>query len=671
MGQHAHSSHHSHSEQHHDHHSEHSPEMFRQRFWLSLILTLPIVFWSGHIQSLLGYNAPDFAGSDWIAPILGTTIFVYGALVFLKGAWHEISHRLPGMMTLISLAILVAFVFSWVVQLGWIDAQALWWELATLIAIMLLGHWIEMRSINQAQGALQELAKLLPDQATRLNGDKEEQVSVNDLKPGDILLVRPGASIPADGVLKKGQSDVNESMITGESKPVSKKVGDKLIAGTLNGSSSLRLEVTQSGDDTQLSGIMRLVSEAQQSKSRAQHLADRAARALTAVAISAGVITLIAWQFVGADIEFSIVRVVTVLVIACPHALGLAVPLVIAISTSLGAKNGLLVRDQRGLEQARNLDTIVFDKTGTLTLGEFRVVSQTTQSISDDQALEIAAGIESESEHPIAQGIVRTAKDRKLSIPSAQNFQSLTGKGVSAQVNGEDYLIGGANLIELEKAELPDDLTQAAKEAENQGHTVIYLVHNQQAIALFAVADAVRDESKAAIKTLHHLGIQVAILTGDAKNVADAVAKQLGIDQVFAEVLPEDKASKIKELQKGGHKVAMVGDGVNDAPALATADIGIAIGAGTDIAVEAGHIVLVRSDPRDIPRIISLSKATYRKMLQNLWWAAGYNIAAIPLAAGALAAWGILLSPAVGALLMSASTVIVALNAQLLRRVKL
>jgi Cu2+-exporting ATPase len=645
--------------------------MFRQRFWLSLILTLPIVFWSGHIQSLLGYNAPDFAGSDWIAPILGTTIFVYGALVFLKGAWHEISHRLPGMMTLISLAILVAFVFSWVVQLGWIDAQALWWELATLIAIMLLGHWIEMRSINQAQGALQELAKLLPDQATRLNGDKEEQVSVNDLKPGDILLVRPGASIPADGVLKKGQSDVNESMITGESKPVSKKVGDKLIAGTLNGSSSLRLEVTQSGDDTQLSGIMRLVSEAQQSKSRAQHLADRAARALTAVAISAGVITLIAWQFVGADIEFSIVRVVTVLVIACPHALGLAVPLVIAISTSLGAKNGLLVRDQRGLEQARNLDTIVFDKTGTLTLGEFRVVSQTTQSISDDQALEIAAGIESESEHPIAQGIVRTAKDRKLSIPSAQNFQSLTGKGVSAQVNGEDYLIGGANLIELEKAELPDDLTQAAKEAENQGHTVIYLVHNQQAIALFAVADAVRDESKAAIKTLHHLGIQVAILTGDAKNVADAVAKQLGIDQVFAEVLPEDKASKIKELQKGGHKVAMVGDGVNDAPALATADIGIAIGAGTDIAVEAGHIVLVRSDPRDIPRIISLSKATYRKMLQNLWWAAGYNIAAIPLAAGALAAWGILLSPAVGALLMSASTVIVALNAQLLRRVKL
>mgnify|MGYP005749166381 CR=1 FL=1 len=671
MGQHAHSSHHSHSEQHHDHHSEHSPEMFRQRFWLSLLLTLPIVFWSGHIQSLLGYNAPEFAGSEWIAPILGTTIFVYGGLVFLKGAWHEISHRLPGMMTLISLAILVAFVFSWVVQLGWIDAQALWWELATLIAIMLLGHWIEMRSINQAQGALQELAKLLPDQATRLNGDKEEQVSVNDLKPGDILLVRPGASIPADGVLKKGQSDVNESMITGESKPVSKKVGDKLIAGTLNGSGSLRLEVTQSGDDTQLSGIMRLVSEAQQSKSRAQHLADRAARALTAVAISAGVITLIAWQFVGADIEFSIVRVVTVLVIACPHALGLAVPLVIAISTSLGAKNGLLVRDQRGLEQARNLDTIVFDKTGTLTLGEFRVVSQTTQSISDDQALEIAAGIESESEHPIAQGIVRTAKDRKLNIPSAENFQSLTGKGVSAQVNGEDYLIGGANLIELEKAELTDDLTQAAKEAEHQGHTVIYLVHKQQAIALFAVADAVRDESKAAIKTLHQLGIQVAILTGDAKNVADAVAKQLGIDQVFAEVLPEDKASKIKELQKGGHKVAMVGDGVNDAPALATADIGIAIGAGTDIAVEAGHIVLVRSDPRDIPRIISLSKATYRKMLQNLWWAAGYNIAAIPLAAGALAAWGILLSPAVGALLMSASTVIVALNAQLLRRVKL
>lgn len=674
---HQHSEHTSHSHAHHGHshdhdkHAGHSPEMFRARFWLSLLMTLPIVFWSGHIQSLVGYDAPQFLGSNWIAPLLGTAIFLYGGLVFLKGAWHEISDRLPGMMTLISLAIMVAFVFSWVVQLGWIDAQALWWELATLITIMLLGHWIEMRSINQAQGALQELAKLLPDQATRINGDQEEQVAVSELKTGDMLLVRPGASIPADGVLKKGQSDVNESMITGESKPVSKKPGDNLIAGTINGSGSLRLEVTQSGDDTKLSGIMRLVKDAQQSKSGAQHLADRAARALTAVAISAGVITLIAWQFVGADIEFSIVRVVTVLVIACPHALGLAVPLVIAISTSLGAKNGLLVRDQRGLEQARNLDTIVFDKTGTLTLGEFRVVSQTTQSLSDDQALEIAASIESESEHPIAQGIVRTAKDRELSIASVQNFESLTGKGVSAQVNGETYLMGGANLLELEKAELGEDLKQAAQKAEQQGHSVIYLLHKQQAIALFAVADAVREESKAAIKTLHNLGIQVAMLTGDAKNVAEAVAKELGIDQVFAEVLPEDKASKIKELQKGGRKVAMVGDGVNDAPALATADIGIAIGAGTDVAVEAGHIVLVRSDPRDIPRIITLSKATYRKMLQNLWWAAGYNIAAIPLAAGALAAWGILLSPAVGAVLMSASTIIVAMNAQLLRRVKL
>lgn len=668
----SHTTHQSHSQpHHHDKHAGHNPQMFRDRFWLSFLMTLPIVFWSGHIQSLVGYDAPDFWGSNWIAPALGTAIFLYGGLVFLKSAWHEITARLPGMMSLISLAIAVAFGFSWVVQFGWINAQALWWELATLITIMLLGHWIEMRSINQAQGALQELAKLLPDQATLINDDREQQVAVSELKTGDMLLVRPGASIPADGVLKQGQSDVNESMITGESKPVSKKPGDNLIAGTINGSGSLRLEVTQTGDHTKLSGIMRLVKDAQQSKSGAQHLADRAARALTAVAISAGVITLIAWQFVGADIEFSIVRVVTVLVIACPHALGLAVPLVIAISTSLGAKNGLLVRDQRGLEQARNLDTIVFDKTGTLTLGEFRVVSQTTQSLSDEQALQIAASIESESEHPIAQGIVRTAKDRQLKFPGAQNFQSLTGKGVSAQVDGKTYLMGGANLLELENAQLGGDLKQAAKQAEQQGHTVIYLIHQQQVIALFAVADAVREASKAAIQSLHKLGIQVAMLTGDAQNVAETVAKELGIDLVFAEVLPEDKAAKIKQLQNEGRKVAMVGDGVNDAPALATADIGIAIGAGTDVAVEAGHIVLVRSDPRDIPRILTLSKATYRKMLQNLWWAAGYNIAAIPLAAGALAAWGILLSPAVGAVLMSASTIIVALNAQLLRRVKL
>jgi len=637
------------------------------------ILTLPVVFWSEHIQMLFGYQAPEFFGSAWIPPVLGTVIFIYGGWVFVQGAWRELKALLPGMMTLISLAIAVAFLFSWIVQLQLIAAEALWWELATLITIMLLGHWIEMRSIVQAQGALKELAKLLPDTAMRITdqGD-EEKIAVSDLKKGDLVLVRPGESIPADGIVQKGKSDLNESTITGESRPVKKGEGDEVIAGTINGEGSLRIEVTGTGDDTKLSGIMRLVADAQMSKSRAQHLADRAAQLLTAVAIASGVITFIVWQFVGMPIDFTIVRVVTVLVIACPHALGLAVPLVVAISTTLGATNGLLVRDRRGLEEARNLDTVVFDKTGTLTLGEFRVVDMSTiEGVSEDEALRIAAGVESESEHPIARGIVKTAEDREIEIPSADNFRALTGKGVAATVEGAEYHIGGPALLISEDAEVHPALDKASQAAAERGQAAIYLLREGKAIALFAVADAIRQESREAVRALHERGINVAMLTGDAQAVADAVAMEIGIDTVFAEVLPEDKASKVKELQAGGKKVAMVGDGVNDAPALATADIGIAIGAGTDVAVEAGHIVLVRSDPRDIPRIVTLSKVTYRKMVQNLWWAAGYNIVAIPLAAGVLAGWGILLTPAVGAVLMSASTVIVAINAQLLRRVVL
>ena len=656
----------------HDEHAGHSPKMFREKFWLSLILTLPVVFWSVHIQILLGYQAPEFFGSEWIPPVLGTVIFFYGGWVFIQGAWRELSNKLPGMMTLISLAITVAFVFSWVVQLGLIQAEALWWELATLVTIMLLGHWMEMRSIVQAQGALQKLAKLLPDTATRITDEGEEKVAVSELKEGDIVLARPGENIPADGVLRKGKSDVNEAMITGESRPAKKTEGDEVIAGTNNGEGSLHIEVTGTGDNTMLSGIMRLVADAQSSKSRAQNLADRAAQLLTGVAIAAGVTTLIVWQFLGLPIDFTIVRVVTVLVIACPHALGLAVPLVVAISTTLGATNGLLVRDRRGLEEARNLSTVIFDKTGTLTLGEFRVVSMSAvEGVSENEALRVAAGVESESEHPIARGIVKTAQDRRIEIPAVDHFRNLTGRGVAATVDGIEYHMGGPVLLKSEGAQVSPALSKTAEAASEQGQTAIYLLRNGTAVAVFAVADAIRPESKEAILDLQKQGIDVAMLTGDARAVANSVAGELGIETVFAEVLPEEKASKVRELQEKGKKVAMVGDGVNDAPALATADIGIAIGAGTDVAVEAGHIVLVKSDPRDIPRVVTLSRATYGKMKQNLWWAAGYNIIAIPLAAGVLAAWGILLTPAVGAVLMSASTVIVAFNAQLLRRVVL
>ncbi len=656
----------------HDKHEGHSPAMFRDKFWLSLLLTLPVVFWSTHIQTLLGYQAPKFIGSDWIPPVLGTVIFFYGGWVFIQGAWREIRNLLPGMMTLISLAITVAFLFSWVVQLKLIQAEALWWELATLVTIMLLGHWIEMRAIAQSQGALQELAKLLPDTAKRITEEGEEEIAVSELKDGDIVLVRPGESIPADGLLRKGKSDVNEAMITGESRPVKKIEGDEVIAGTINGEGSLRIEVTGTGENTKLFGIMRLVTEAQMSKSRTQHLADRAALLLTGIAILAGVLTFVVWQFVGMPIDFIIVRVVTVLVIACPHALGLAVPLVVAISTTMGATRGLLVRDRYGLEEARNLDTVIFDKTGTLTLGEFRVVDMATaDGILEEEALRIAAGVESESEHPIALGIVKTAKDRGIEIPVADEFKALLGKGIAATVDGVAYRMGGPTLLKDEGAEVPLVLSKVTKDAAERGQAAIYLLHNGTVIAVFAVADAIRPESREAVQALHKMGIEVAMLTGDAQAVANAVAEELGIDTVFAEVLPEDKASKVREFQEKGKKVAMVGDGVNDAPALATADIGIAIGAGTDVAVEAGHIVLVRSDPREIPRIVILSRATYRKMVQNLWWAAGYNIIAIPLAAGVLIGWGILLTPAAGAILMSASTVIVAINAQLLRRVAL
>ena len=646
--------------------------MFRDKFWISLALTIPTLVWGHMLQDAVGYMAPHFPGSMFIPALFGTAVFLYGGMPFLQGAIGELKARLPGMMTLITLAITVAFVFSAVVTLGY-PGMPLWEELATLVTIMLLGHWIEMRSISQAQGALKELAKLLPNTAVRIVGDGTEEVPIDQLREGDLLLIRPGAGIPADGVVREGSSTVNEALVTGESQPVGKRDGVKVIAGTINGAGSLRVEVTGTGERTTLAGIMRLVEQAQTSRSRAQALADRAAFILTLVALASGVVTFIVWMVLRPnDPAFAIERVVTVLVIACPHALGLAIPLVIAISTTLGARNGLLVRDRRGLEEARNLDTVVFDKTGTLTLGEHRVVDIATDgSMSPDEALRLAASVERDSEHPVARAIVTSSEARELTVPVASGFEYIPGRGVRAMVEGRSLAVGGPNLLASLGIESGADVAAAAERAAMKGRGTVYLVEEGTVVAAFAVADAVRPEAREAIRRLHDEGITVVMLTGDAEAVAAAVAKDLGIDTVFAQVLPDQKAARITELQAQGRKVAMVGDGVNDAPALVTANVGIAIGAGTDVAVEAGDIVLVRSDPRDVPRVIALSRASYRKMMQNLWWAAGYNIFAIPLAAGVLAPWGFVLSPAIGAVLMSLSTVIVAINAQLLRRAQL
>jgi Cu2+-exporting ATPase len=655
----------------HDRHAGHSVAMFRDKFWISLLLTIPTLVWGEMIPRALRFTPPAVPGARWIPMVFGTAVFLYGGLVFLQGARRELADRAPGMMTLISLAISVAFVFSVAVALGF-QAMPLWWELASLVTIMLLGHWMEMRSITQAHGALDELAKLLPNTATRLEDGRMVDVPIAQLRDGDLVLVRPGASVPADGVVREGRSSLDESMITGESRFVGKHAGDAVIAGTVNGDGSLRVEVTRTGDRTALAGIMRLVSQAQQSRSRAQVLADRAAFYLTIVAVASAIVTAIVWVALAAPAAFTVERVVTVLVIACPHALGLAVPLVVAISTTIGAQNGLLVRDRRGLEEARRLHAVVFDKTGTLTLGEHRVVAMhTSGDVAESNALRLAAAVERDAEHPVARAIVKSAEERELAIPPSSDFQAIPGHGVQAVVEGRGLAVGGPNLLDRLGVEPDPALRAFAEDAARRGQGAIYLVEGTRALAAFAVADAVRPESREAVQRLHDRRIAVVMLTGDVHAVADAVARDLGIDTVYAQVLPERKAAIIKELQRKGRRVAMVGDGVNDAPALVTADVGIAIGAGTDVAVEAGDIVLVRSDPRDVPRIVALSRATYRKMIQNLWWAAGYNIVAIPLAAGVLQHRGLVLSPAVGAVLMSLSTIIVAVNAQLLRRVRL
>ena len=659
----------------HDKHAGHSVAMFKNKFWLSLALTLPTLIWGHMLQNAFGYTAPGFRGASHIPALFGTAVFLYGGLPFLTGARREISNRSPGMMTLIALAITVAFVFSTAVFFGF-PGMPLWEELATLVVIMLLGHWLEMRSITQAEGALGELAKLLPTTAVRVQGagseEQLEDVPISALRDGDMVLIRPGAAVPADGIVRSGHSSVNEALLTGESAPVEKQEGGAVIAGTINGSGSLRVKITGTGDRTALAGIMRLVAQAQSSRSRAQALADRAAFWLTWVALGSGIITLVVWIALGAPVSVAVERFVTVLVIACPHALGLAVPLVMAISTTLAAQSGLLVRDRRGLEEARNITTVVFDKTGTLTLGEHRVVRVRAQNgLRDEEVLRLAAAVERDAEHPFARAIVKSALERGIVVPVATNFEAIPGQGVRATVEGRHLSEGGPNLLASLNVTLDAEMREFEREATKLGQGVIYLIESDRALGAFVVADAVRPESADAIKELHEAGIEVVMMTGDAQGVADAVARELGIDTVLAQVLPDQKAAHIERLQAQGKKVAMVGDGVNDAPALVTANVGIAIGAGTDVAVEAGDVVLVRSNPRDIPRIVKLSRVTYRKMVQNLWWAAGYNIIAIPLAAGVMAPWGIVLTPAVGAVLMSASTIVVAINAQLLRRSEL
>ncbi len=655
----------------HDKHAGHSVAMFRNRFWISLLLTIPTLVWGEMIPHALGFTPPAVPAARWIPVIFGTAVFLYGGLVFLQGARRELADRTPGMMTLISLAIGVAFLFSVAVTLGF-PAMSLWWEVASLVTIMLLGHWMEMRSITQAQGALHELTKLLPAVATRIEQGRTVDVTIAHLRAGDLVLVRPGASVPADGVVREGYSALDESMLTGESRRVEKRSGSEVIAGTVNGDGSLRVEVTRTGDGTAIAGIVRLVSQAQQSRSRTQVVADRAAFYLTIIAIASALVTAIVWPVLGASVAFTVERVVTVLVIACPHALGLAVPLVVATSTTVGAQNGLLVRDRRGLEEARRVKTVVFDKTGTLTRGEHRVIAmRTAGDVAHSNALRLAAAVERDAEHPVARAIVRSAEEHEVRIPPATEFQSIPGHGVQALVDRRRLAVGGPSLLAKLGVALPAPLRAFADEAGARGQGAVFLVEGKHALAAFTVADAVRPESHEAVQRLREMKVEVVMLTGDVRAVAESVARELGIEHLYAQVLPEEKAATIKSLQAKKKRVAMVGDGVNDAPALVTADVGVAIGAGTSVAVEAGDIVLVRSDPRDVARIITLSRATYKKMIQNLWWAAGYNIVALPLAAGVLQSRGLVLTPAVGAVLMSLSTIIVAVNAQLLRRVRL
>ncbi|CAN5703693.1 heavy metal translocating P-type ATPase [soil metagenome] len=662
---HAHEGHGGHGHAGHEGHAE----IFRRRFWISSLLTIPVLIYSEMIQEWLGFTPLEFPGSDLIAPVLGIVVFIYGGRVFLEGGWDELRSRQPGMMLLISLAILVAFVTSLATTFDLFGLE-FWWELTLLIDIMLLGHWQEMRALGQARGALSALAELLPDEAERVRNGDLETVTLDQLDEGDIVLVRPGGRVPADGEIVEGQADLDEAMLTGESRAVEKQEGDRVVAGTVVAGSSIRVRVDAVGEETALAGIQRLVEQAQESRSRAQALADRFAALLFYIAVGAGVLTFFIWLALD-RLDDAVVRTVTVLVISCPHALGLAIPLVIALSTSIAARQGVLVKDRLSLERMRDIDTVLFDKTGTLTRGEHVVVDLASHGIEENRLLALAAAVEADSEHPLARAIGRAARDRDIDVPRASGFQAIAGRGVEASVEGEEVAIGGPAMLRERDVSVPDELGEAAGKWEERGAAILHVIAGGEVVGAIALEDEVRPESREAVDELHDLGIRVVMITGDARQVAEAVAADLGIDEVFAEVLPEDKDKKVVELQERGEKVAMVGDGVNDAPALARADVGIAIGAGTDVAIESAGVVLASNDPRSVVGVVRLSQASYRKMVQNLGWAAGYNIIAIPLAAGVLAPVGFVLPPAIGALLMSASTIVVALNAQLLRQLDL
>ncbi|WP_431230727.1 copper-translocating P-type ATPase [Paenarthrobacter nicotinovorans] len=656
----------------HGQHAGHSTAMFKDRFWLTLALSVPVVFFSPMFAHLLGYMPPEFPGSAWIPPVLGSVIFFYGGMPFLKGGFNELKSRQPGMMLLIAMAISVAFLASWSTSLriGNFDLD-FWWELALLVAIMLLGHWIEMRALGSAQGALDALAALLPDEAERVTDRGVETVPVAELASGDIVLVRSGARVPADGTVVDGVAEFDESMITGESKTVPRGVGDQVVAGTVATDNTVRVKVTAVGEDTALAGIQRLVAEAQASSSKAQALADRAAAFLFYFATIAGVITFIAWILLGSLPE-AVTRTVTVLVIACPHALGLAIPLVIAISTEQAARAGVLIKNRMALERMRTIDVVLFDKTGTLTKGEPELKdASAVEGTTGDELLALAAAVESDSEHPVARAIVRAAQAKSLQLPAASGFSSMTGRGVRATVDGRTVQVGGPALLRELGLTEPEALHTATKAWMGRGAAVLHVIDEGRILGAVSLEDAVRPESRQAVKALQARGVKVAMVTGDAQQVATAVGTELGIDEVFAEVLPADKDKKVAELQARGLKVAMVGDGVNDSPALARAEVGIAIGAGTDVAMESAGVILAGNDPRAVLSMVDLSRASYTRMWQNLVWATGYNIIAVPLAAGVLAFAGVVLSPAAGAVLMSVSTIVVALNAQLLRRVKL
>ncbi len=659
----------SHKEDDFDKHKGHKTNVFKMKFWVSLILSIPVVAYSDITQQLLRWTAPQFPFSDYLPFILSTIIFFYGGWVFIQSAFRELKAKMPGMMTLIAIAISVAYLYSiYVVFSG--SGRDLFWELSTLITVMLLGHWLEMRAVTGAQSALKELTKLLPEKAYVERDGKEIEIDISELKAEDVVIIKPGSRVPADGVIIEGQSEVDESIVTGESKLVDKKKGDEVIAGTINSDGLLKVKVTKIGEDTFLANVIRLVQEAQASKSKLQLLSDRAAYYLTIVAVVVGGVTLAAWTADG-DFAFAVERVVAVLVIACPHALGLAVPLVASISTTKAAQSGFLVKQRLALEAARNIDVVLFDKTGTLTKGEFGVSEVFGISAESDDVLTLAASVNKYSEHPLAVAIVKEARKRNLELKNVKDFQRIPGKGARALWEGKEIVVGSPKLLEEKGSVISDTDKKKISEYSSKGHTVVYVFVDNELKGAIALADIIRDESKEAVKSLHQMGIKTSMITGDDEDVARWVAKEIGLDSYFAKVLPEDKVNKVKELQSKGLKVAMVGDGVNDAPALMQADLGIAIGAGTNVAIESAGIILVKNDPRDIVRVIKLSRLTYSKMIQNLWWAAGYNIVAIPLAAGILAFKGILLQPAVAAVLMSLSTVIVSFNAVLLRNKKI